>query len=49
LAHGLPEALAMTGARMLYLALNGEYACVAHGTPSTTAVVWRTMLAVLLG
>jgi AcrR family transcriptional regulator len=49
LAHGLPEALAMTGARMLYLALIGEYACVAHGTPSTPAVVWRTMLAVLLG
>lgn len=48
-AHGLPEALAITGAHMLYLALIGEYACVAHGAVPTPAVLWRTMLAVLQG
>ena len=48
-AHGLSAALAMTGAHTLYLALIGEYACVAHGAPPTPPVVWRTTLALLLG
>ncbi len=48
-AHGLPDALALTGAHMLYLALIGEYACVAHGAVPTPAVLWRTMLTLLQG
>jgi AcrR family transcriptional regulator len=47
--HGLPAARAKTRARMLYLALLGEYACVSLGASPSGSEPWQELVRLVLG